>query len=105
MIVMVWTWFYRGQKSYTSSGSFRQGYTLGDDEDDSTELITPIQKESDQGPQNQLEMRGTMVPPWTHWITNAVLNLPNLFHEVCFYVVKFIHQSFGANTFSILFHA
>ncbi|XP_024390031.1 cytochrome b561, DM13 and DOMON domain-containing protein At5g54830 isoform X2 [Physcomitrium patens] len=53
----------RGQKSYTSSGSFRQGYTLGDDEDDSTELITPIQKESDQGPQNQLEMRGTMVPP------------------------------------------
>jgi len=50
---------YRDQE-YTTPGPSRQVYIIGDEEDDSAELMTPIQK--GQGSEDHLEMRGIAVP-------------------------------------------
>ena len=62
MVFMILNLFYRGQQSYTSEGSFRQGYTVGEDEDDFVGLIAPIQNGLGQISKGHLEMRDTMVP-------------------------------------------
>jgi hypothetical protein len=49
----------RGQQ-YTAPGSSRQVYIIGDEEDDSAELMTPIQ--NGQSSKDHVEMRSTAIP-------------------------------------------
>lgn len=58
MVFMVLNLVYRDQQ-YTTPGSSRQGFIIGEDEDDSAEFITPIQ--NGQSSKDHLEMRGTTV--------------------------------------------
>lgn len=59
MVFMVLNLVYRDQE-YTTPGSTRQVYIIGEDEDDSAELITPIR--NGQSSKDQLEMRDGLVP-------------------------------------------
>ncbi|KAG0604091.1 hypothetical protein M758_10G144000 [Ceratodon purpureus] len=50
------------QQPYSAQGSSRQGYILGEGEDDSVGLIAPTQNGLGQSSKDHVEMRGSMVP-------------------------------------------